>query len=237
MRAAGVDAVVAVQADQSDAETDFLLDLAARYHWIRGVVGWIDLRATDLRAQLEQRQRAGLLKGFRHIAQSEPDDFLARPEVRAGIIALGEADFTYDVLVHARQLPAADDLVARCGGVQFVLDHGAKPPIASGALSEWERGISRIARHSNVTCKMSGLITEASWSHWRREDIAPCFDMLAEAFGPERLMFGSDWPVCLLAGEYARVIDIVETWALCLTPLERARVFGGTAVAVYRLEG
>ncbi len=237
MSAAGIDAVVAVQADQSDVETDFLLHLASRYPWIRGVVGWIDLRATDLREKLAQRRSADRLKGFRHVAQSEPDDFLTRPDVRAGIVALGEAGFTYDILIHARQLSAADDLVARCDGVQFILDHGAKPPIASGMLAEWQRGVARIARHPNVACKVSGLITEASWTHWQDHEIASCLDMLADAFGPERLMFGSDWPVCLLAGEYRRVIGLVETWASCLTPFERARVFGGTAVAVYRLEG
>ncbi len=236
LRAAGIDAVIAVQADQSDAETDFLLDLAARHSSIRGVVGWIDLRAANLSEQLASRRGAQRLKGFRHIAEAEPDDFLMRADVRAGIVKVGDAGFTFDILIHARQLAAADDLVARCPGVQFVLDHGAKPPIASGDLSVWRRGIEAIARHSNVVCKISGLITEARWAAWQQDDIVPCLDTLASAFGPARLMFGSDWPVCLLAGEYARVVDLVETWGQRLTADERARVFGDTAVSVYRLE-
>lgn len=236
LTAAGIDAVLAVQADQSEAETDFLLALAARQQSICGVVGWIDLRADDLDEQLGRRRGARRLKGFRHIAQAEPDDFLMRPDVRAGITKLGAAGFTYDILIHARQLAAAEDLVARCGGVQFVLDHGAKPPIAGGDLSAWRRAIEFIARHPNVVCKVSGLITEARWTAWQDGDIVPCLDTLASAFGPERLMFGSDWPVCLLAGEYARVVELVETWAMRLTAREHAHVFGDTAVSVYRLE-
>jgi L-fuconolactonase len=233
---AGMDAVVAVQADQSEAETDFLLDLGARHAMIRGVVGWVDLRAPDLAARLTRRRSNPLLKGFRHIAQSEPDDFLARPEIRAGIMQLGEHGFTYDILIRPGQLAAATDLVERCPDVQFVLDHCAKPPIASGDLSEWKRGITRLAPHLNVSCKISGLITEASWTRWTASDILPCLDTAAEAFGASRLMFGSDWPVCLLAGEYARVAELVELWAARLTATERERVFGGTAMLVYRLE-
>ena len=235
-RAAGIDAVVAVQADQSAAETDFLLDLGARYAMIRGVVGWVDLRAPDLGEALTRRRSNPLLKGFRHIAQSEPDDFLARPEIRAGIAQLGQRGFTYDILIRPSQLAAADLLVERSPDVRFVLDHCAKPPITSGDLSEWRRGIERIARHPNLSCKISGLITEASWTQWAASDIFPCLDVTADAFGADRLMFGSDWPVCLLAGEYARVAELVELWAARLTAAERARVFGGTATSVYRLE-
>jgi L-fuconolactonase len=236
LAAAGIDAVVAVQADQSEKETDFLLDLAARHPMIRGVVGWTDLRASDLDDTLTRRRTTPALKGFRHIAQAEPDDFLTWPDVMAGVRRLGDHGFTYDILIHARQLLAAERLVAACPDVQFVLDHCAKPPIASGDLAAWRVGLTAVARHAHVTCKVSGLITEAHWTTWTREQIEPCLDAAAEAFGPERLMFGSDWPVCLLAGEYARVADLVETWALRLTASERRRVFGGTAAAVYRLE-
>jgi L-fuconolactonase len=236
LHAAAIDAVVAVQADQSEAETDFLLDLAARYPVIRGVVGWVDLRADDLSVRLTQRRSNPLLKGFRHIAQSEPDDFLTRPEMLTGIAQLGEYGFTYDILIKPHQLVAADLLVARCPGVRFVLDHCAKPPIASGELSEWRRRLARLAQHGNVSCKLSGLITEASWTQWTASDITPCLDAAADAFGSDRLMFGSDWPVCLLAGDYSRVADLVESWAVRLTATEREHVFGGTAVSVYRLE-
>lgn len=236
LRAARIDAVVAVQADQSEAETDFLLGLSAQHAMIRGVVGWVDLRAADLAETLSRRSGNPLLKGFRHIAQSEPDDFLARPDIRAGISQLGEHGFTFDILIRPRQLAAADVLVESCPDVRFVLDHCAKPPIASGELSDWKRGIERLARHANVSCKISGLVTEARWTQWAAIDILPCLDVTADAFGADRLMFGSDWPVCLLAGEYARVAELVELWAARLTGDERERVFGGTATSVYRLE-
>ena len=236
LHAAGMDAVVAVQADQSDAETDFLLDLAARHPVIRGVVGWVDLCAPDLAETLARRRGDRRLKGFRHIAQSEPDDFLTRPEILAGIAQLGAQGFTYDILIHARQLAAAEHLVVRCPGVRFVLDHCAKPPIAGGDLSDWKRGLELLARQANVCCKISGLVTEASWTRWTASDIVPCLDIAADAFGADRLLFGSDWPVCLLAGEYARVAEVVETWSARLTSTERERLFGGTAASVYRLE-
>jgi L-fuconolactonase len=234
---AGIDGVVAVQADQSRAETDFLLSLAARNPSVRGVVGWVDLRATDLSEQLARWRTNPALKGFRHIAQAEPDDFLTRDDVVAGITALGTQGFSYDILIYPRQLAAAEQLVTRCPGVRFVLDHCAKPPIASGDIAEWERGIRRLARHPNVTCKLSGLVTEASWTGWTAADLLPCLDIAAGAFGPDRLMFGSDWPVCLLAADYVGVVAMVARWAQWLTVADRERVFGGTAVAVYQLEG
>jgi L-fuconolactonase len=233
---ARIDGVVAVQADQSEAETRFLLSLAEKHPTIRGVVGWVDLRAGDLAARLARWGKRGALKGFRHIAQGEPDDFLTRAEVVRGIQALGAHGFSYDILIYPRQLGAAEQLVARCPEVRFVLDHCAKPPIASGHLTEWQRGIRQIARHPNVVCKLSGLVTEAVWSTWTDADLLPCLDTAAEAFGPGRLMFGSDWPVCLLAAEYWRVLEVVEQWAARLTPTERDRVLGGTAAAAYRLE-
>ena len=236
MRAAKIDAVVAVQADQSEAETDFLLDLAAQHPVIRGVVGWTDIRSPHLGAMLARRRTNPLLKGFRHIAQAEPNDFLRRPDVIAGIARLGEHGFSYDILIHARQLASADFLVERCAGVRFVLDHCAKPPIASGMMMEWQADMHRIARHENVWCKVSGLVTEAHWTRWTPEQVWACLDTAADAFGPGRLMFGSDWPVCLLAARYARVAEVVESWAQRLTTDERSRVFGGTAVDVYRLE-
>jgi len=235
LEAAGIDAVVAVQADQSDAETAFLLSLAAQHAFIRGVVGWVDLRASDLTDRLTRWRTEPTLTGFRHIAQGEPDDFLARPDVIAGIAQLGEHGFSYDILVYPRQLAAAATLVERCPGVRFVLDHCAKPPIAGGDMAGWREGFNRLARHGNVSCKLSGLVTEASWGTWTDADLFPCLDAAAEAFGPGRLMFGSDWPVCLLAADYSRVVGVIEQWAERLTAAERERVFGGTAQAVYRL--
>ncbi|MCC7053258.1 MAG: amidohydrolase family protein [Gemmatimonadaceae bacterium] len=236
LRCARVDGVVAVQASQSDGETDFLLALAAEHPFIRGVVGWTDLRAPNLAEWLAVRRGNTRLCGFRHIAQSEPMDFLRRPDVIAGIALLGEHGYSYDILIHAGQLAAAEFLVERCAGVRFVLDHCGKPPIASRELAAWRRGIAALARHEHVWCKVSGLITEAHWSRWRTDEITECLDTVAAAFGTDRLLFGSDWPVCLLAGSYAQVAELVETWALRLPAVERARLFGGTAVDVYRLE-
>jgi len=235
LAAAGVDAVVAVQADQSDAETRFLLDLATRHSFIRGVVGWIDLCAPDLADRLEQLRTGDRLKGFRHIAQAEADDFLAWPEVVAGIIALGEQGYSYDILIYPRQLRAAARLVEQCPGVRFVLDHCAKPPIATGEIAAWRTDLGRLARHPNVWCKVSGLVTEAAWGTWTDADLAPYLDAAAELFGPARLMFGSDWPVCLVAARYDSVVGAVERWADRLTATERADIFGVSAVRAYQL--
>ena len=236
LETAGIGGVVAVQADQSTAETDFLLALAAEHSFIRGVVGWIDLRAADLSEQLARWQGNPALKGFRHIAQGEPDDFLTRTDVVAGITELGRHGYSYDILIYPRQLAAAEQLVAQCPGVRFVLDHCAKPPIASGDITEWQKGIRRLAQHANVTCKLSGLVTEASWTGWAAADLLPCLDTVAGAFGPGRLMFGSDWPVCLLAADYVSLVAMVMRWAQCLTRSERDAVFGGTAMSAYQLE-
>lgn len=236
LAAAGVDGAIAVQADQTAAETDFLLALADENSLIRGVVGWIDLRAPDLDDRLARWKSRRALKGFRHIAQAEPDDFLARDDVARGVARLGEHGFSYDILIYPRQLAAAECLVARCPGVRFVLDHCAKPMIARREISEWRAGIHRLASHANVCCKVSGLVTEAS-NAWDYADLLPYLDATAEAFGAGRLMFGSDWPVCLVAAEYEQVQDVVQRFAERLTSAERAAVFGGTAATAYQLEG
>ena len=164
--AEAIDGVVAVQVDQSEAETDFLLDLAAAHSFVRGVVGWVDLRAPDLGDRLAQWRDRPVLKGFRHLAQGEPDQFLVQPDVVQGITTLGEHGYSYDLLVYPRQLAAATTLVGRCPGVRFVLDHCAKPPIASGEITAWRSGLEELARHPNVYCKVSGLVTEAHWKRW-----------------------------------------------------------------------
>lgn len=228
--------VVAVQANQSAAETKFLLTLAAKHFFVRGVVGWIDLRAPDLLDQLAHWRDASKLKGFRHIAQAEPDDFLARPEIIRAIATLGEHGYSYDILIYPRQLRAAEQLVRQCPGVRFVLDHCAKPGIARGEIAEWRAGIKRLAHHQNVSCKVSGLVTEAAWHTWKFADLDPYLDATIDAFGADRLLFGSDWPVCLLAATYHDVVGVVTRWAERLTNTERALLFGRTATAVYQLE-
>jgi L-fuconolactonase len=233
---ARIDGVVAVQADQSVAETDFLLGLSVRHDFIKGVVGWVDLRSADLERRVATWSGSTRLKGFRHIAQAEPDDFLMREDVVRGITTVGRMGYAYDILVYPRQLAAAERLVARCPDVRFILDHCAKPPIASGDLASWRAGFVALAAHDNVCCKLSGLVTEAAWSSWSDEQLVPVLDTALESFGAERLMFGSDWPVCLLAASYARVAGLVLQWAARLSETEQACIFGGTAISAYQLE-
>ncbi len=231
----GIDGVVAVQADQSLAETDFLLALAREHSFVRGVVGWIDLRSLALRETLARYRDNSALKGFRHIAQAEPDDFLAQSDVVSGVRTLGAHGYSYDILIKPPQLAAASQLVRACPDVTFVLDHCAKPDIASGKFSDWRTGLRALAQHPNVYCKVSGLVTEAAWATWHPEEIIPVMEWALACFGAERLMFGSDWPVCLLAGQYARVHEVVRDWAGSLSDAEQRALFGDTASRAYRL--
>jgi L-fuconolactonase len=236
LAAARFDGAVAVEAHSSEEETDFLLRLAGQHAIIRGVVGWVDVTAADLSDRLARWRGAVALKGFRFAAQGEPSDFLARSDVTRGVTCLGEHDFTFDILIYPRHLAGAERLVGRCPGVRFVLDHCAKPEIVRGEIAAWRDGIRRLARHPNVFCKVSGLVTEAAWKAWTYGDLLPYLETVLSAFGAHRLMFGSDWPVCLVASEYARWVDVVQQFAARLTPGERDALFGGTAAAVYRLE-
>jgi len=232
---AGLHASVAVQADQSLDETRFLLGLAGEHHFVNGVVGWVDLLAPDLESTLETISEDPLLVGIRHVAQAEDDDWLAREDVAAGIQRLARFGLTYDILVYHRQLPAALTLVDRLPSQPFVVDHLAKPPIRAAALEPWATNMRELSRRPNVWCKLSGMVTEADWRSWTPADLNPYVDVVLEAFGPERLMFGSDWPVCLLAADYSEVVDAVEEVATTLTPAERADIFGGTARRFYGL--
>jgi L-fuconolactonase len=236
LAAQGIDGTVAVQADQSEEETEFLLGLADDHPFIRGVVGWVDLTADDLTRRLEGFSVFERLRGVRHVAQAEADDFLAREDVIRGIARLREFGLTYDILVYAHQLPAALVLVERLPDQPFVVDHCAKPRIREGAMERWATRMRELARHPNVCCKVSGLVTEADWNRWRPEDVCPYLDVVFEAFGAGRLMFGSDWPVCLLAGSYARVTELLERYAEQLSPEERGDLFGGTAIRFYGLK-
>ena len=243
----GIDGCVAVQADQSEDETRFLLDLAHRHPFIEGVVGWVDLRSPRLEETLDTLASDPLLRGVRHIAQAEADDFLARPDVIRGIGSLGRVGLTYDILVVERQLPAALALTAELPDQPFVVDHLAKPGIkngcrrptegqvVTGALEPWATHMRELARRPNVCCKLSGLVTEADWRHWRSQDLRPYLDVALEAFGPERVMFGSDWPVCLVAASYERVLGIIVEYAATLSSTERDGLFGGNAIRVYGL--
>jgi L-fuconolactonase len=233
----GVDVSIAVQADQSETETFFLLDLAERSPRIAGVVGWVDLRSPQVEERLRHFSQFKKLCGFRHIAQAEPDDrFLVSRDFLRGIERLPKFGYTYDILIYPKQLPAAIELVSHFPEQKFVLDHCAKPEIQAGKREPWAAQVRAIARSKNVFCKLSGLVTEADWHHWKPEDFHPYLDVVFEAFGPERLMFGSDWPVCLLAASYAQVKQIIQEYVEANAAQQREKIFGGNAVRFYGLK-
>ena len=239
LAANGVAHSVLVQTRSSLDETREFLALAARHDFIAGVVGWVDLTAADVAAQIATL-RAGpggaKLVGIRHQVQDEPyATWLLRADVRRGLAAVGQAGLVYDLLVRTRELPAARTVAHELPEVRFVVDHLAKPPIASGALDEWGRNLAPLAALPNVHGKLSGLVTEADWRAWTVEDLVPVVRRPREWFGAERLVFGSDWPVCLLAGSYERVLDAYRRSLGELSTREEALIFGANAVALYRL--
>jgi L-fuconolactonase len=233
-RAAGIDGTVAVQARQTLAETGWLLKLADENPLIKGVVGWVDLRSPDVYEQLEKFADHPKFRGVRHVVQDEPEDqFMLQDSFVRGIKALGQFNLTYDLLVMPRQLPAACELVEQFPSQPFVLDHIAKPFIKDGTLTPWAEDIRRLAVYPNVFCKVSGMVTEADWQSWQAKDFHPYLDVVFEAFGPNRIMFGSDWPVCTLAASYEQVGSIVADFTLQLSKVEQARVWGQTAQESY----
>lgn len=235
---AGIDATIAVQVRQSLEETEWLLALADQYPFIAGVVGWLDLQADDIAERLAQATSHRKLVGVRHIVQSEQDErFMLRPAFVRGVAALGVHDLVYEILIYPRHLGVAAELVARSGGQRFVLDHLAKPDIAGGGLRPWARDLARVAAAPNVSCKLSGLVTEARWDGWTPEDLRPYLDVAFECFGFERLMGGSDWPVCLLAASYQRTMAVVADYLAPRPAVEQDAVLGGNAQRVWRLSG
>ena len=233
----GVDASIAVQADQSENETIYLLGLAEKNPGIAGVVGWVDLRARDVGQRLEHFSRFPKLRGFRHIAQSEPDDrFLVQDQFVAGVAQLRTFGFTYDILTYPKQLPAAIELATRLPGQRFVVDHLAKPEIKSAKTAPWAAEMKEIARNRNVFCKLSGLVTEADWNRWKADDFKPYLDVIFEAFTPDRLMFGSDWPVCLLAATYRQVKQLITDYVKGFSRSDQQNIFGGNASRFYGLQ-
>ena len=232
----GFAGAVAVQARQTLDETRWLLELAARAPFILGVVGWVDLRSPRVREQLGAFAANSKLVWIRHIVQSEPDErFLLQPEFLRGIALLAEFDLAYDILIYPKHLAVATEFVRRFPGQRFVLDHLAKPPIKSGEIDSWARGIRELAAVPNVLCKLSGLVTEADWKRWKLDHIKPYLDVAFESFGPDRLMIGSDWPVCTVAAKYDQAIRAVEEH-LSQYPTEiREAVLGGNAKRFWRL--
>lgn len=230
MSHAGFDACIAVQARQTLEETRWLLALADAHPFIAGVVGWVDLRSDDARAQLERFAGHSKLVGIRHIVQSEPDDrFLLDPAFSRGIALLEEFNLAYDILIYSRHLPVAAEFVERFERQRLVLDHLAKPPIKSGEVQEWERDVRRLAMSPSVFCKLSGLVTEADWHTWTASDIRPYLDVAFDAFGSERLMIGSDWPVCTVAADYTRTMSLVTDYIAERPRPEQDAVLGGNA--------
>ena len=237
MRRAGIDACIAVQARQTLEETRWLLELADANPFIAGVVGWVDLQADDAAAQLEAFAPHPKFVGVRHIVQGEPDErFLLRPAFCRGVSLLAGLNLTYDILIYPRHLPVAAEFVARFDRQRFVLDHLAKPQIRVGEIRQWERDIRRLAGFPNVFCKVSGLVTEADWRHWTPDQLRPYVDVAFDCFGPDRLLAGSDWPVCTVAADYARAFRIVEEYLSQRPATERDAVMGGTAARVWTLE-
>jgi L-fuconolactonase len=239
LAAAGVDSTVLVQTRSSLDETREFLATATATPFIRGVVGWVDLtdRAIgEVLAELREGVGGDRLVGIRHQVHDEPDpDWLVRDDVIRGIAAVGRAGLVYDLLVRSRELPAALALAKRLPDVPFVIDHIAKPPIASAELEPWASRIAPFRELEHVACKISGMVTEADWSTWTPVDLQPYVDHILEVFGPDRLLFGSDWPVCLLAASYDQVLDAARETLASLGADGRAKVLGGTAARVYGL--
>ena len=235
LTAAGFDGTVVVQARQLLEETMQLLEHTQRHRFIKGVVGWVPLTDPKIANLLDQLAEEKKLKGVRHVLQGEPDAYMADPAFNAGLAALVSRGLTYDLLVKTPQLPVATALVDRHPMLRFVLDHVAKPVIAGAPPLEWKQAIAELSKRPNVCCKFSGLVTEVSGREWTPELLWPYFDVVLGAFGPQRLMFGSDWPVCLVATEYTRWARFVESCVTGLSRPEHDRVLGGTAVEFYRL--
>lgn len=233
----GVEGSVAVQADQSEKETYFLLDLAEKYSWIKGVVGWVDLCAPNIEERLTHFSQFDKLKGFRHILQDESDaNFILTESFQRGLACLGKYDFTYDLLIFPHQMPGALETIKRFPEQYFVIDHIAKPNIKEQSWKEWSKIIQEMSTYERVYCKISGMVTEANWLDWKYQDFIRYLDVVFEAFGTERVMFGSDYPVCLLAASFEQVKEIISQYISNL-PLEvQQNIWGNNAINFYKLE-
>ena len=208
----GFDGCIAVQADQSEAETHFLLDLADKNDFIKAVVGWVDLKADNLAERLDYFSQFSKLKGFRHILQGEKPEFMLSPKFTEGVRLLHQYGFTYDILVFPKHLNAVQKFLKLVDNQPFVIDHLAKPYIKKGLIKQWEKDIKAISKYENVQCKISGMVTEADWQNWQEADFTPYLDVVFEAFGTDRIMYGSDFPVCLVAATYEKQLEIVENY-------------------------
>jgi L-fuconolactonase len=235
-RESGVEGTVAVQARQSPAETEWLLTLAAQHRLLLGVVGWVPLVDDDVDRHLDRFADDAQLKGVRHVLHDEPDDFyMLREDFNRGVGLLQSRGLVYDILIFERHLPQTLTFVDRHPGQAFVVDHIAKPRIREGVTSPWKENLTELAKRENVYCKVSGMATEADWQSWSAQQLRPYFDTVLAAFGPKRLMFGSDWPVLTLAGSYARWVETFRSFIAELSGDEQSEICSGTAMRAYRL--
>lgn len=232
----GVDGSTAVQARQTIEETSWLLELSAEYEFIKGVVGWVPLTEIELSKYLERFSLSGKLKGVRHVVHDEPDDqFILRDDFNLGITQLQQYELVYDILIFEKHLPQTLQFVDRHPNQLFVLDHIGKPRIQEGLKTPWRKNLRKLAERDNVYCKLSGIVTEADYENWTESQIKPYMEIVVDAFWPERVMFGSDWPVCTLAAEYKQWLDIVRRYLQSLSDTEQDRIVSGTAIEVYEL--
>ena len=233
----GIQGTVAVQARQNLDETEWLLKLSDENDFVKGVVGWVDLKSPDVGAQLETYSQHPNLKGVRHVLHDEPDDrYALQRDFLRGLGRLREFDLTYDLLLFPRHLPVAIEVVEQFPDQPFVLDHISKPFIKEGVLSPWDRDIRELAKFDNVWCKVSGMVTETAWKQWQVADFRPYLDVVCDCFGTDRLMFGSDWPVCTLSGTYGEVVHIVEDYIQQFPDEVQERLMGGSAAAFYGID-
>ncbi len=232
----GIEGSVVVQSDQSEKENEFQLKNAAEYNFIKGVVGWVDLQAPGIEEKLVYYKQFKKLKGFRHVLQGESQrDLMLQPRFRKGISLLRKYGFTYDILIFPDQLVYAKELVREFPDQLFVLDHIAKPPIKNKKIDEWKKDILALGAHENVYCKISGMVTEADWKNWTSDDFIPYIDVVVNAFGTKRIMFGSDWPVTLVAASYSKMKKIVDDYFSFFSKNEQKNFYGKTAIKFYNL--
>ena len=231
-----IDGCVLVQVDQAEEENNFQLHNAGNFDFIKGVVGWVDLQSPDVEEKLQHYRRHKKMKGFRHILQGERErDMMLKPTFKRGIGLLNKYDYTYDILIYPDQLRYSYELVKAFPDQRFVIDHMAKPNIKFKKMEEWKKDIQQFKPRENVYCKISGMVTEADWHNWKNEDFYPYIEVIVETFGTKRIMFGSDWPVCLVAASYEKMIGIVQQYFSSFSEHERNDFFGNNAIKFYNL--